>query len=133
MLDRRSRRDDAPEQRRRVRVALFIVAADEQESRLLKSAHHVAERDEIRHIGNSEIAPRTSSKQLFEQRRERGWSMPMVLEIDPRQSTDLTTMLRMEFFEEASTESKFSRIAKDLFKSELNGQPMFVLPGAVGL
>jgi protease IV len=39
----------------------------------------------------------------------------------------------IELFQDASTESKFTKIAKDLFRSELNGQPMFVLPGAVGL
>jgi protease-4 len=39
----------------------------------------------------------------------------------------------IDFFEEASTESRLRKFAKDLFRSELNGQPMFVLPGAVGL
>jgi protease-4 len=42
----------------------------------------------------------------------------------------------MDFFEDASganEESKFSHIAQDLFKTELNGRPLFVLPGAVGL
>jgi protease-4 len=39
----------------------------------------------------------------------------------------------MEYFEDAQSESRLEKMAKSFFKAELNGQPMFVLPGAVGL
>lgn len=40
----------------------------------------------------------------------------------------------MAFFEEAqSSDSKFKQITQELFKTELNGRPLFILPGAVGL
>lgn len=39
----------------------------------------------------------------------------------------------MDFFEDASAESRFSRVAQDLLKTELNARPLFVLPGAVGI
>jgi release factor glutamine methyltransferase len=38
-------------------------------------------------------------RNLFEQRRDRGWSTPAVVEIDPRQSSPLTAMLCSEFSE----------------------------------
>jgi release factor glutamine methyltransferase len=38
-------------------------------------------------------------RDLFEQRRARMWSAPVALEIDPRQSSPLTEMLREEFSE----------------------------------
>ncbi len=40
----------------------------------------------------------------------------------------------MEFFEEASGgESKMRKLAESVLKTELNGRPLFMLPGAVGL
>lgn len=40
----------------------------------------------------------------------------------------------MEFLEDAQTgESKFSKIAQEIFKTELNARPLFLLPGAIGL
>jgi len=41
----------------------------------------------------------------------------------------------MDFFEDASDrdESKFTHIAEDLLKTELNGRPLLIVPGAVGL
>lgn len=40
----------------------------------------------------------------------------------------------MELFEDAQTsESKLNKIAQDIFKTELNARPLFILPGAVGL
>lgn len=38
-------------------------------------------------------------RELFEQRQARAWSMPVVLEIDARQATELSTMLRNVFSE----------------------------------
>src|SRR5437588_222001 len=63
MLDRRSRCDDAPKQRRRVSVALFIVATDQEELWLLKSPDHVAKCDKIRHIRDPEVASRSAPQQ----------------------------------------------------------------------
>lgn len=37
----------------------------------------------------------------------------------------------MEFFEEASSESKLSKFAEQLMQSELNARPLFLLPGAI--
>lgn len=40
----------------------------------------------------------------------------------------------MDFFEDAQSESsKFTKLAESVMKSELNGKPMFVVPGAIGL
>lgn len=40
---------------------------------------------------------------LFEQRRSRGWTAPVVIEIDPRQASNLRSMVRDEFGEESVT------------------------------
>ncbi len=37
----------------------------------------------------------------------------------------------MELFEDASSESKFSNVARELLKTELNARPLFMMPGAV--
>jgi protease-4 len=40
----------------------------------------------------------------------------------------------MDFFADAQSESsKFTKLAESVMKSELNGKPLFVVPGAVGL
>jgi protease-4 len=38
----------------------------------------------------------------------------------------------MDFFEDASSESKMHKIAQDLLQTELNARPLMILPGAVG-
>jgi release factor glutamine methyltransferase len=38
-------------------------------------------------------------RELFQQRRDRGWHGPVVMEIDPRQATNLTTLVQETFSE----------------------------------
>ena len=37
----------------------------------------------------------------------------------------------MDYFEDATSESKFSHIANDLLQTQINARPLFILPGAV--
>jgi hypothetical protein len=37
----------------------------------------------------------------------------------------------MEFFEEASSESKFTHLANEVLGTELSARPLFLMPGAV--